>query len=60
MSDDVKKAIELALMNRAAPPAAFEAMIKANEAASDWTATCQKCGEILKGTLEKIRGHNCA
>lgn len=37
----------------------LERMNKANEEATDWTATCHVCGTHLTGTLASIRAHKC-
>lgn len=36
-----------------------KALDKANAEASDWRATCKKCGKQLKGTLDQLRAHSC-
>lgn len=27
--------------------------------AKDWTGTCSRCGEKLKGTIQQIKEHSC-
>lgn len=39
-----------------AQEAAFK---KATDEATDWRATCKKCGAVLKGSLAQLRAHKC-
>lgn len=34
-----------------------ERIAEAHEAADDWTAKCQVCGIVLRGTLAELRAH---
>ena len=37
----------------------LERLEAANTAATDWRATCHKCGEQLRGSMEQLMEHYC-
>lgn len=52
LTPEAKKHEEIAEENR-------KALEKANAEATDWRATCKKCGRQLKGTLADLQAHSC-
>lgn len=56
-----KRAVEAALHRRyGMSQEQREVMAQVNALATDWYATCPKCGTILEGRLTTIREHKCA
>jgi hypothetical protein len=56
--EQIERALREAAALRTGPGPELRARIReANEAATDWRATCRVCGETLTGTLAELRAH---